>query len=245
MAKTEGCPPAAGTATGGNTLPVEILTGPDPVAAVIWLHGLGADGHDFEPIIPELSLPPEPRLRFVFPHAPFRAVTINGGYVMRAWYDLGLADGGLWQNQDHLREAQGAVTALIEREVARGIPASRIVLAGFSQGANVALHAGLTGPHRVAGVLALSAPVLNPDTLIAGLDPAALATPVFMGHGTHDEIVPVAVARQGYENLARAGGQVVFHEYVMGHSLCGDEIADIRKWFADVVLTRCKPPILS
>jgi phospholipase/carboxylesterase len=218
-----------------NDTPVEIVTGPDPVAAVIWLHGLGADGHDFEPIIPELNLPRTLPLRFVFPHAPFRPVTINNGYVMRAWYDLAYADGGLRQNPDHLRVAQGTVATLIRRENDRGIPSARIVLAGFSQGANVVLHAGLSSPEPVAGILALSAPVLDAGQLAGGIPPACRTIPVFLAHGTDDNLVPVALARQAKESLGRVGLALTWREYPMGHGVCGEEIADIRQWLMEIL----------
>jgi phospholipase/carboxylesterase len=214
--------------------PVEIETGPSPGAAVIWLHGLGADGHDFEPIVPELRPGGSP-VRFVFPHAPYRPVTINGGYLMRAWYDLALRGQGLWQNEEHLREAMGTVAALVQRENARGIPGERIVLAGFSQGANVVLHAGLSYPQRLAGVLALSAPLLAVDRVVRDISPANRATPVFLAHGDTDNIVPPVIGREAGRRLAEAGIPVTWHEYPMGHSVCAEEIAHISQWFSMVV----------
>jgi phospholipase/carboxylesterase len=215
--------------------PVEVEIGAAPTAAVIWLHGLGADGHDFEPIVPQLELPRGLSVRCVFPHAPYRAVTINRGYVMRAWYDLALTERGLWQNEEHLREARAAVAALIRCEKERGIPSARIVVAGFSQGANVVLHAGLGSPERLAGVLALSAPLLGAERIAQEIHSANRRTPVFLAHGFADTIVPVAIGRQARQYLEEAGMPLTWHEYQMGHGVCPEEIAHLSQWLGTVL----------
>ena len=168
---------------------IEIETGASPRAAVIWLHGLGADGHDFEPIVPELGLPAAPALRFVFPHAPLQAVTMNGGAVMRAWYDV-TGDGR--QDAAGIRASQARVEALIARERARGVAARSIVLAGFSQGGAVALQTGLRHPERLAGILALSSYLPLPDTLAHEASEANRDVPIFMAHGTQDPVIPLS-----------------------------------------------------
>ena len=160
--------------------PVVIETGQHPMACVIWLHGLGADGHDFEGLVPELRLPAQLALRFVFPQAPFRPVTINGGYIMRAWYDIAMTEHGIEQNPEQIRESQEILQALIEEQMQRGIPGERIVLAGFSQGGAIALHTGLRYPKPLAGIMSLSAPVPFAENLMAEIHPANAAVPVFM-----------------------------------------------------------------
>jgi phospholipase/carboxylesterase len=216
--------------------PVEIETGRHVTAAVIWLHGLGADGHDFEPIVPELKLPPSAALRFVFPHAPYRPVTINNGYVMRAWYDMALTGHGLWQNEAHLHEAGEAVAVLIRRENARGVPSSRIVLAGFSQGGAVVLHAGLGYSERLAGILALSAAPLPGGGDLATESPAAnQEIPVFLAHGNEDTVVPFTRAQETHQKLNQFGLPVEWHEYPLGHGVSTEEVADISRWLTRVL----------
>lgn len=219
----------------GKTPPVEVETGADPSAAVIWLHGLGADGHDFEAIVPELALPAGSALRFVFPHAPFRPVTINNGYVMRAWYDFAITERGVWQDEAHIREAEQSVDALVRREISRGIAVGRIVLAGFSQGGNVVLHAGLHAAQPLAGIMVLSAPVVAAERLAGEVNAANRTTPVFLAHGSSDERVPARIGKQAAEVLARVGNRVEWHEYRMGHSVCPQEIADIAVWMRAVL----------
>jgi phospholipase/carboxylesterase len=214
---------------------IEIETGPSPTAAIIWLHGLGADGHDFVPIVPELRLPSTPAVRFVFPHAPERPVTLNGGYVMRAWYDIGLTDRGFFQNAEHLREAETIVAAYVARELARGVPEERIVLAGFSQGGNVVLHAGLHHPRRLAGLMVLSAPVPDAAALMAQAVPANRATPVFLAHGTEDTVAPYALGQQLAASLQQAAVPVQWRSYRMPHSVCPEEIADLSTWLRQVL----------
>src|SRR5690606_29799455 len=173
---------------------IERATGPEPTHSIIWLHGLGADGHDFEPIVPELQHPGLPALRFIFPHAPVRPVTLNQGMPMRAWYDLYGLDRDAREDIDGLRAARHAVTELIEQENRRGIPAERIVLAGFSQGCATALYTGLRHAEPLAGLIGLSGYLPLRNTLPAERHPANAATPVFMAHGTMDMVVPMAYA---------------------------------------------------
>ena len=206
---------------------IEVETGPAPRAAIIWLHGLGADGHDFEPIVPELSLPPATAVRFVFPHAPVQAVTINGGARMRAWYDIG-HDGR--QDAAGIRASQSRVEALIARERGRGVAAHRIVLAGFSQGGAIALQTGLRHPDPLAGVLALSTYLPLADTLEKEASAAARDVPIFMAHGVEDPLIPLARAAQSRDRLSALGYRVEWHEYPMPHSVCAEEIRDIGVW---------------
>ena len=206
---------------------IEVETGPAPRAAIIWLHGLGADGHDFEPIVPELSLPPATAVRFVFPHAPIQAVTINGGARMRAWYDIG-HDGR--QDAAGIRASQSRVEALIARERGRGVAAHRIVLAGFSQGGAIALQTGLRHPDPLAGVLALSTYLPLADTLEKEASAGARDVPIFMAHGVEDPLIPLARAAQSRDRLSALGYRVEWHEYPMPHSVCAEEIRDIGVW---------------
>ena len=197
------------------------------------MHGLGADGHDFVPIVPELRLP-EP-LRFVFPHAPMRAVTINYGAVMRAWYDVSGGGGERREDADGVRASQAQIEALIARERARGIAANRLVLAGFSQGGAMALHTALRHPERLAGVLALSCALPLADTLDAEAAPANRDVPIFMAHGTHDDMIPLARARGAHDVLVRLGFPVEWRQYPMPHAVCAEEIADISAWLSTVL----------
>ena len=212
---------------------IEIETAPNPAASIIWMHGLGADGGDFAPIVPELDLAGAGAVRFVFPHAPLRPVTINNGYVMRAWYDVAFGDlEGRTRRVDEagVRESQAAIEALIAREKARGIPARRIVLAGFSQGGAMALVAGLRHAERLAGVMALSTYLLLGDSLAAEASPANADVPLFYAHGTHDPVIPFELARTSRERLAALGYAVEWHEYRMPHSVCPEEVAAIGGW---------------
>jgi phospholipase/carboxylesterase len=213
---------------------VEIETAPAPRSSVIWLHGLGADGHDFEPIVGELSLPAEP-VRFVFPHAPRQPVTVNGGMVMRAWYDIVSDDLTRREDGAGVRASQRLCEALIAREVARGTPASRIVLAGFSQGGAIALQTALRHVERLAGVMALSTYVPVADTLAAEMHPANRDVPIFYAHGTHDPIIPLARAVASRDLLASLGFAVAWHTYPMPHSVCPQEIDDIGAWLRRVL----------
>jgi phospholipase/carboxylesterase len=214
---------------------VELQTAPNPSASVIWLHGLGADGNDFVPVVPELGLPAALALRFVFPHAPVRAVTINNGMRMRAWYDISAADLNNRADIAGVRQSQGEVEGLIAREIARGVPAGRIVLAGFSQGGAVALYTGVRHPERLAGILALSTYLIRADKL--GVDAAAANrdVPIFMAHGTADPVVRFEWAVASRRALEANGHHVAWHEYPMEHSLCLDEVRAIGAWLAKVL----------
>ena len=205
---------------------LEIATGAAPTAAVIWLHGLGADGNDFAPIVPELDLPPAP-IRFVFPHAPTMPVTINGGYVMPAWYDILGTDINRREDEAGVRASQKAVEELIAREAGRGIAPSRIVLAGFSQGGAIALQTALRRSQPLAGVMALSTYVPLAATLAAERSAASNSVPIFMAHGTYDPIIPLATAQRSRDLLQGLGYAVAWHEYPMEHSVCPEEIAAI------------------
>jgi phospholipase/carboxylesterase len=217
---------------------IEIETAESPGASVIWMHGLGADGHDFVDVVPELGLPARPGVRFVFPHAPMRPVTINGGYVMRAWYDI-RDDGGVRrEDAAGVRASQKAIEALIAREKERGVPAAAIVLAGFSQGGAMALHTALRHPERLAGVMALSCSLPLAEALAAEAAPASRDVPIFMAHGTHDPMIPIARALRARETLAGLGYRLEWHEYPMPHSVCLDEIRDISAWLATVLPSR-------
>ncbi|MEJ2602437.1 MAG: dienelactone hydrolase family protein [Gammaproteobacteria bacterium] len=212
---------------------IEITTGGEPDGAVIWLHGLGADGHDFEPIVPELRLPARLALRFVFPHAPMRPVTVNGGMRMRAWYDIIALDRRARQDEAGIRESAAATVTLIEQELERGIAADRIVLAGFSQGGAIAIHTALRYPDRLAGLLALSTWMPLARTLAGEASEANRKLPVFMAHGRQDPMVPLALAEQSREELAAAGYLVQWETYDMGHAVCAQEIADISLWLQE------------
>ena len=214
---------------------IEIETAPAPRASIIWLHGLGADGHDFVPIVPELELPKTLAVRFVFPHAPMRAVTINGGAVMRAWYDV--VAGGMDRREVEagVRESARRVEALIDRELSRGVVASSIVLAGFSQGGAMALHTGLRHAERLAGIMALSCFLPLADAVATEASPANRDTQIFMAHGTHDPLIPLARGRLAYDLLPGLGYRTAWHEYRMPHSVCAEEVADIAAWLTHVL----------
>ena len=218
-----------------DTAPIEIETGLHPVASIIWLHGLGADGHDFEPIVPELRLPGSLAVRFVFPHAPFRPVSINGNASMRAWYDIAFDATGIHQNEAHIRASEKSLHALIARERGRGIDSWRIVLAGFSQGAAIALHTGLRYPEPLAGIMALSAPLPLAERIPAELHAANARVPVFLAHGTQDRVVPYTVGESAHRLLKEIGVPVEWHSYPMEHSVSQEEVADIRAWLGRVL----------
>jgi phospholipase/carboxylesterase len=211
---------------------IEIETGPSPRASVIWMHGLGADGHDFEPVVPELGMPAAPAARFVFPHAPVQPVTINGGIRMRAWYDV-TGDGR--QDAAGIRASQARVEALIGRERSRGIAPGAIVLAGFSQGGAMALHTGLRHPEPLAGILALSTYLPLPDTLAQEASQANRNLPIFMAHGTQDPLIPLSWAARSRDHLTSLGYAVEWHEYPMPHSVCAEEITDVGAWLRAVL----------
>jgi len=199
-------------------------------AAVVLMHGLGADGHDFESLVPELRLPASPKVRWVFPHAPVRPVTINGGFRMRAWYDIVAMDRHTPEDEDGIRESAEAVGRLVRRERDRGIAADRIVLSGFSQGGAMALFAALRWPERLAGIVALSSYLPLAAKLEKEAHPASAALPVFMAHGTFDPIVPLALGEGTRDVLRSRGLDVEWHTYPMPHSVCGEEVRDLRAW---------------
>ncbi len=212
---------------------IEIETAPNPHSAIIWLHGLGADGNDFVPVVPELGLEGK-AVRFIFPHAPMQPVTINFGMVMRAWYDI--ADAAIRREDAAGVEAsRGHVEALIEREQSRGIPESQIMLAGFSQGGAIALHTGLRHEGRLAGILALSCYLPLAERLPAEASAVNRETPIFMGHGLADPIVAFGRAVESRDCLRQLGYRIDWHEYPMPHSVCMEEIADIGAWIARLV----------
>jgi len=209
---------------------VEQDTGPFPQWSVLWLHGLGADGHDFAPLVPELVRPGWPALRFVFPHAPVRAVTINNGVRMRAWYDIVGMDFPTRADSAGIEESLLQVDALIERELARGIAPERLLLAGFSQGGAIILAAGLRRQVPLAGLIALSTYLPGAAQAASHLAAAATAQPVFMAHGTGDPVIPLVHAEQSARALGGMGFDVAWHRYPMAHQVCAEEIRDLGDW---------------
>ncbi len=214
---------------------IQIETAANPSAAVIWLHGLGADGNDFAGLVPELDLSACPAIRFVFPHAPDLPVTVNGGYVMPAWYDIYAPDLVKRQDEAGIRTSEKAIQALITREVARGIPAERIVLAGFSQGCAMALHTGLRYPQKLAGIIALSGYLPLADQFAAERHNANARTPIFMAHGNQDPVVVPARGEASRDLLTRLGYTVEWHSYPMPHSVHPQEVADIARFLTQVL----------
>ena len=209
---------------------IEQETGPSPQWAVVWLHGLGADGHDFAPIVPELVRPGWPALRFVFPHAPVRPVTINNGMRMRAWYDIVGMDFPTRADSEGVNQSVVQANALIEREQARGIPAQRILLAGFSQGGAIALAAGVRRATPLAGLIALSTYLPDAQAATAEKTQVATAQPVFMAHGASDPVIPVVYAEQSAQLLKTLGFNVDWHRYPMAHQVCAEELRDLGDW---------------
>jgi len=203
-----------------------IEIGPKENAArtIIWMHGLGADGHDFEPIAPELGLPAD--TRFIFPHAPQRPITINGGMVMRAWYDI-VELGGARQDESGFRDSDRLIGEVIEREVERGVPLEKIVLAGFSQGGAMALFSGLRYPKKLAGLIVLSAYLPLHEKIGAEINRENLDIPIFMAHGSQDPMVPMALGKLSSEQLTQWGARPEWHDYPIPHSVCAEEIRDI------------------
>ena len=208
---------------------------------VIWLHGLGADGHDFEPIVPELNLAVHADIRFVFPHAPVRPVTINGGVPMRAWYDVISLDRSGPQDEAGIRDSAASLLQLIERERERGVDASRIVLAGFSQGGAIAMHTAMRVPQRLAGLMALSTwmPLASTigEEVVDNSESQPRELPVLMVHGTFDPLLPLAAGQHAREIMQDAGFKVQWHEYPMAHAVCAEEISEIRKWLVNIYST--------
>ena len=214
---------------------IEFETDPNPVASIIVLHGLGADGNDFVPIAEELRLDPVGPVRFIFPHAPVRPVTINGGMAMRAWYDLLQADLVRREDETGLRASRLDIEALIARERQRGIPASRIVLMGFSQGCAMTLLTGLRHAERLAGLVGLSGYLPLADTTAVERAAASVALPVFLAHGRGDGVIPLSRATASRDALQALGCVVEWHEYPMAHSVCPQEVADLNRWLLNVL----------
>jgi len=214
---------------------LESNPGADPVASIIVLHGLGADGNDFVPVAQQLDLSGVGPVRYVFPHAPMRPVTINGGYRMRAWYDILGQELDRREDERGLRESVVDVQALIDREVARGVPAARIVLMGFSQGCAITLLAGLRAPQRLAGLVGLSGYLPLAGTTASERSAANADVPIFMGHGRMDAIVPVMLGSNSRDALRALGHDVEWHEYPMEHSVSMEEIKDLEAWLRRVL----------
>jgi phospholipase/carboxylesterase len=209
---------------------IEIETAPNPQHAVIWLHGLGADGHDFEPIVPELVDPGWPALRFIFPHAPVRPVTINGGMPMRAWYDIVGMEIAQRQDERGMRESVAELEELVAREMARGVASDRILLAGFSQGGAIALACGLRHAHKLGSIIALSTYLPMAEKTAAEAAAANRATPIFFAHGTADPVVPLVLGEMSRNHLQGLGYAIEWHDYPMAHQVCAEEIADLRRF---------------
>ena len=218
---------------------VEVGGGEKPDGTVIWLHGLGADGHDFEPIVAELDLDKQADLRFVFPHAPVRPVTINGGIPMRAWYDVMSLDRSGPQDEAGIRDSAETLKRLIEREHDRGVDYDRVVLAGFSQGGAIAMHTAMRFPEKLAGLMALSTWM----PLEATIDGEVMQSPesqprdlpVLMAHGSFDPMLPIAVGQHARDIMQKAGFDVQWHEFPMAHAVCAEEIAEIRRWLLSIL----------
>jgi len=217
---------------------IEVDTGPAPDAAVIWLHGLGADGHDFEPAVPMLALGPERPVRFLFPHAPVRPVTLNAGMAMRAWYDLAHLEPERQEDEAGIRAAAQAIGELVAAQARAGIPSHRVVVAGFSQGGATALFTGLRYPQRLAGLIGLSCYLPLPQFLAAEIAPANQDTCVFQGHGEADPVVPCEMGLASHRQLTAAACQAEWHTYPLAHSVSPDELEDVRGF-----LQRCLPSL--
>jgi phospholipase/carboxylesterase len=214
----------------------EIETAANPGFTIIWLHGLGADGFDFTPIVPELVRKTWPAIRFVFPHAPLRAVTINGGYRMRAWYDILSPDFNQRADETGVRESMQQIDALIEREHQRGIASENIFLVGFSQGGAIALAHGVRRKVALAGIAALSTYLPMLHRTAAEMAPAAKATPLFFAHGSADPVVPMTYGKASYEALQRLGFASQWHDYPMEHSVCAEEIEALSGWIDKILI---------
>lgn len=215
--------------------PIEITTGAHPSHTVIWIHGLGADGNDFVPIVQMLDLPAGIPLRFIFPHAPLRPVSINGGLHMRGWYDIKHTNLSEDEDESGLRESEKFITALIEKEKQRGIASRKIVLAGFSQGGAMTLQTGLRYPEKLAGMMVLSAYLPLANIALQEARSANRETPIFMAHGEHDPIVSIDLAIASRQHLRVGHYAVEWHQYPMAHSICDQELADISKWLAKIL----------
>ena len=214
---------------------IEIETAPNPTHAVLWLHGLGADGNDFAPLVPELQWPGAPAMRFIFPHAPVQPITINNGYAMRAWYDIYALDLVRREDETGVQASREAIDALLKREIERGIPAHHIVLGGFSQGCAMSLYTGLRFPAALAGVVGLSGYLPRAAALAAEAHEANRRTPIFQAHGLQDPVVALERGEATRRTLEDLGYDVTWKTYPMPHSVCPDEIADIRTFLAGVL----------
>jgi phospholipase/carboxylesterase len=214
---------------------IELETSPNPTCSVIWLHGLGADGNDFVPIIPQLRLPENPGIRFIFPSAPSMPVTVNGGYVMPAWYDIIGRDLMDQEDVEGIKRSAASIIELIDREVQRGIPYQNIALAGFSQGCAMALYIGLRLPQSLAGILALSGYLPLAMSITLEKHPANQNTPIFMAHGTYDPVVVLDRAQASYALLEKLGYQINWNEYPMEHSVNPEELMDISRFLQTVL----------
>lgn len=203
--------------------------------SVIWLHGLGADGHDFEPLVPELHFKHKSHTRFIFPHAPVRPVTLNMGYAMPSWFDIFAIDAKARQDEAGIRDAAASISALIERERQRGVSSEHIVLAGFSQGGALALYLGTRYPHPLGGILALSTYLPLDESLSNEASEENSAIPIFMAHGDFDPVVPLSLAQLSRERLEQAGYRIQWQTYAMGHSVIPAEIEDISRWYDSVL----------
>lgn len=212
---------------------IQIETAANPRHAVIWLHGLGADGHDFEPIVPDLVDRAWPALRFVFPNAPMRPITINGGMSMRAWYDISGQEIAQRQDEVGIRAAIGLLDELIEREVARGVVSENILLAGFSQGGAIVLSGGIRHPHKLAGIIALSTYLPMAEKTDAEASAANRITPLFMAHGKLDPTISHALGEMSRDYLKQRGYAIDWHTYPMAHQVCAEEIADLKHWIGE------------
>lgn len=221
---------------------LEIETAANPTHAVIWLHGLGADGNDFAPIVPELGLKDTPAVRFIFPHAPVMPVTINNGMSMRAWYDIVDTNLGRREDAQGIKASQKRVEALIQNENSRGIETKNIVLAGFSQGCAMTLQTGLRYPEKLAGLLCLSGYLPLHDSLAQERNPANNDTPIFMAHGTQDPVVPLDRAEASRQILTELGYNINWQTYPMPHSVCAPEVADIAKFLKQVLIASPDKP---
>lgn len=215
---------------------IELTTGSNPTHSIIWMHGLGADGNDFVPIIEELDLPKTIAIRFIFPHAPKQPVTVNGGFIMRAWYDIRSADLDHAEDEVGLKRSEQLIMQLIEKEKSRGVASENIVLAGFSQGGVMSLFVGLRYAEKLGGVMVLSGYLPLAHQFESGTHLVNHTTPIFIGHGREDMIVPMQLANKAKQQLIVQGYLVEWHEYNMAHSVCNDELTDISKWLRRVLL---------
>ena len=213
----------------------KIETGTHPTHSIIWMHGLGADGHDFVPIVKALDLGPGVHIRFIFPHAPMRSITINNGYVMRAWYDIYNNTLNHQEDEIGIRDSQREIDKLIDHEILSGIKHENIILAGFSQGGAMALHNGLRKKNKLAGILALSCYLPLTNALLTEVQSANFAIPIFMAHGKRDYVVPISLAEASRDFLLDANYEIEWHEYSMEHTVCVEEIADISSWIKRIV----------